>query len=76
MAMFLCTELMLRVQSEYLYTLLAKSKGRFLFLIFENFSIGRMFSILETILLGRSTTFSQNKKWCQMINPMCTAFKM
>ena len=48
----------------------------FWFLIFENFSIGGMFSILETISLGRSTTFSQNKKWCQMNNPMCTAFQM
>ena len=34
--MFLFTELMLRVLSEDLYTLLAKSNGRFLFLIFEN----------------------------------------
>ena len=48
----------------------------YLFLIFENFPIGGMFSILDTIWLSRSTTFSQNKKWCQMINPMCTAFKM
>ena len=35
-----------------------------------------MFSVLETIWLSRSTTFSQNKKWCQMFNPMCTAFRM
>ena len=30
-------------------TLLAKSNGRFLFLIFENFRIGGMLSIFETI---------------------------
>ena len=48
----------------------------FLFLIFENFLIGGMFSILETIKTGRSTLILQNKTWCQMINPMCTTFQM
>ena len=48
----------------------------FLFLIFENFLIGGMFSILETIKTDRSTLILQNKNWCQMINPMCTAFQM
>ena len=58
------------------YTLLAKSNGRFFFLIFENFLIGGMFSILETIKTDRSTLILQNKNWCQMINPMCTTFQM
>ena len=48
----------------------------FLFLIFENFLIGGMFSILETIKTDRSTLILQNKNWCQMINPMCTTFQM
>ena len=48
----------------------------FLFLIIENFLIGGMFSILETIKSDRSTLILQNKSWCQMINPMCTTFKM
>ena len=48
----------------------------FLFLIFENFLIGGMFSILETIKHDRSTLILQNKIWCQMINPMCTTFQM
>ena len=48
----------------------------FLFLIFENFQIGGMFSILETIKTDRSTLILQNKNWCQMINPMCTTFQM
>ena len=48
----------------------------FLFLIFENFLIGGMFSILETIKSDRSTLILQNKSWCQMINPMCTTFQM
>ena len=48
----------------------------FLFLIFENFLIGGMFSILETIQTDRSTLILQNKNWCQIINPMCTTFQM
>ena len=48
----------------------------FLFLIFENFLIGGMFSILETIKTDRSTLILQNKNWCQMINSMCTTFQM
>ena len=48
----------------------------FLFLIFENFLIGGMFSILETIKTDRSTSILQNKHWCQMVNPMCTTFQM
>ena len=48
----------------------------FLFLIFENFIIGGMFSILETIKTDRSTLILQNKNGCQMINPMCTTFQM
>ena len=48
----------------------------FLFLIFENFLIGGMFSILETIKTDKSTLILQNKNWCQMINPMCTTFQM
>ena len=35
-----------------------------------------MFSILETIQLGRSITFSRNKKQCPMFNTMCTVFQM
>ena len=48
----------------------------FLFLIFENFLIGGMFSILETIKSDRSTLILQNNNWCQTINPMCTTFQM
>ena len=48
----------------------------FLFLIFENFLIGGMFSILETIKTDRSTLILQNKNCCQMINPMCATFQM
>ena len=48
----------------------------FLFLIFENFLIGGMFSMLETIKTDRSTLILQNKNWYQMINPMCTTFQM
>ena len=47
-----------------------------LFFIFENFPTGGMFSILETIVFGRSRTFSQNKNWCQMFNSMCTTFQI
>ena len=48
----------------------------FLFLIFENFLIGGMFSILETIKTDKSTLILQNKNWYQMINPMCATFQM
>ena len=48
----------------------------FLFLMFENFLIGGMFSILETIKTDRSTSILQNKHWCQMVNPMCTTFQI
>ena len=48
----------------------------FLFLIFENFLIGEMFSTLETIKTDKSKLILQNKNWCQMINPMCTTFQM
>ena len=48
----------------------------FLFLSFENFLIGGMFSILETIKTDTSTLILQNKNWCQMINPMFTTFQM
>ena len=66
----------LAIVTSHWSTLLAKSNGRFLFLIFENFLIGGMFSILETIKTDRSTSILQNKNWCQMINPMCTTFQM
>ena len=68
------TKISLYVRSEY--TLLAKSNGRFFVLDFWKLSNRRNFSILETIKTDRSTLISQNKNWCQMINPMCTTFQM
>ena len=46
------------------------------FFFFENFPIGGIISILETISLTGSTIILQNKTWCQMFNPMCTALQM
>ena len=75
-----CT-LILRFDGSYCWrTLVLHSSPKvmavFMFLIFENFLIGGMFSILETIKIDRNTLILQNKNWCQMINPMCTTFQM
>ena len=80
-----CSADITKIRTQSLFTLAFKDDkihsspkvmAVFLFLIFENFLIGGMFSILETIKHDRSTLILQNKIWCQMINPMCTTFQM
>ena len=44
-----CVEHVLRLMLKNIYTPRQKQRPFFLFLIFENFPIGGMFSILETI---------------------------
>ena len=51
----------------------------FFFLFFrflKTFQSETNFLTFGVNIIWRSTTFSKNKMWCQMINSMCTAFRM